>query len=117
MRRHHRSTQQRYPRAPERGHQMRVLLVLTVVVSMFLQGGWPAPQAAAQIPAGCQFILGFATLRDLIGAGIVGDCLADQQFVPNGDAQQPTTGGLLVWRKADNWTAFTDGYWTWLNGP
>jgi hypothetical protein len=24
---------------------------------------------------------------------------------------------LLVWRKADNWTAFTDGYRTWLNGP
>jgi hypothetical protein len=23
----------------------------------------------------------------------------------------------MVWRKADNWTAFTDGYRTWLNGP
>jgi hypothetical protein len=22
-----------------------------------------------------------------------------------------------VWRKADNWTAFTDGYRTWVNGP
>jgi len=22
-----------------------------------------------------------------------------------------------VWRRADNWTAFTDGYRTWLNGP
>jgi plastocyanin len=22
-----------------------------------------------------------------------------------------------VWRKADNWTAFTDGHQTWLNGP
>ena len=30
---------------------------------------------------------------------------------------QQTTGGLLVWRKADNWTAFTDGYRTWINGP
>ena len=27
------------------------------------------------------------------------------------------SGGLLVWRKADNLTAFTDGYWTWVNGP
>ena len=24
---------------------------------------------------------------------------------------------MLVWRKADNWTAFTNGYWTWINGP
>ena len=24
---------------------------------------------------------------------------------------------FLVWRKADNWTAFTDGYRTWINGP
>jgi len=24
---------------------------------------------------------------------------------------------LLAWRKADNWTAFTNGYWTWINGP
>ena len=23
----------------------------------------------------------------------------------------------MAWRKADNWTAFTDGYRTWLNGP
>ena len=22
-----------------------------------------------------------------------------------------------MWRKADNWTAFTDGYRTWINGP
>lgn len=26
-------------------------------------------------------------------------------------------GGLFVWRKADNWTAFTDGYATWISGP
>ena len=23
----------------------------------------------------------------------------------------------MVWRKLDNWTAFTDGYRTWINGP
>ena len=34
-----------------------------------------------------------------------------------GDSNQQTTGGLLAWRKADNWTAFTDGYRTWINGP
>ena len=30
---------------------------------------------------------------------------------------QQTTGGLLVWRKLDNWTAFTNGSITWINGP
>jgi hypothetical protein len=34
-----------------------------------------------------------------------------------GDAIQHTTGGLLVWRKLDNWTTFTDGFHTWVNGP
>src|SRR5439155_3666053 len=35
----------------------------------------------------------------------------------NGNSEQRTSGGLLVWRKADNWTAFTDGTTTWINGP
>jgi N-acetylneuraminic acid mutarotase len=64
----------------------------------------------------CQFILGFLTLHDVDPVD-VGECLADQSFAPNGDAVQGTTKGLLVWRKADNWTAFTDGYRTWVNGP
>ena len=72
--------------------------------------------------ADCQFILGFATLKALIdeaeGPDKVGECLEDQRFNPvNGDALQQTTGGLMVWRKLDNWTAFTDGYRTWINGP
>ena len=73
------------------------------------------PPVQAQAP--CQFILGFATLRDLIGPQIVGDCLEDQHFAENGDALQRTTRGLMVWRKSDNWTAFTDGFRTWVNGP
>ena len=77
---------------------------------------------AATTAAECQFILGFATLKALIdaaeGPDKVGDCLENQRFNPeNGDALQQTTGGLLVWRKADNWTAFTDGHRTWINGP
>ena len=67
--------------------------------------------------AGCQFVLGFATLRDLIGHEIVGECLENEHHGDNGDGLQQTTGGLMVWRKADNWTAFTDGYRTWINGP
>ena len=72
--------------------------------------------------AGCRFVLGFATLKALIdeaeGAATVGECLEDERFNPaNGDSLQRTTGGLMVWRKHDNWTAFTDGYRTWINGP
>ncbi len=78
--------------------------------------------AAAAAAAECEFILGFTTLKALIDAAEgpekVGECLENQRFNPeNGDALQQTTGGLLVWRKADNWTAFTDGYRTWINGP
>jgi hypothetical protein len=63
----------------------------------------------------CQFILGFAVLRYVLGAKTVGLCLEDQTVGPNGNAEQRTTGGMLVWRKADNWTAFTDGHRTWIN--
>lgn len=66
----------------------------------------------------CRFVLGFATLATMVGAGAVGQCLENQQTnIQNGDAYQRTTGGLLVWRKGDNWTAFTDGFRTWVNGP
>ena len=73
----------------------------------------PTSVAAAE----CQFVLGFATLRDLVGHEIVGECLENEHHNEIGDSVQQTTGGLLVWRKADNWTAFTDGYRTWINGP
>ena len=73
----------------------------------------PTPVSAAE----CRFVLGFQTLRDLIGHEIVGECLEIEHYEANGDSLQQTTGGLLVWRKADNWTAFTDGYRTWINGP
>lgn len=75
------------------------------------------PSDAKAQPAACQFRLGFRALHDLIPA-IVGDCLEDERHSPDtGDALQRTTNGLLVWRNADNWTAFTDGSTTWLNGP
>ncbi len=78
-----------------------------------------APTAAA---AECEFVLGFKTLKTLINAAEgpdkVGACLENERFTPEqGEALQQTTGGLLVWHKADNWTAFTDGYRTWVNGP
>jgi len=66
---------------------------------------------------GCYFQLGFANLAAQIPEA-VGKCTANERFNPaNGNAEQPTEKGLLVWRKADNWTAYTDGYRTWLAGP
>jgi hypothetical protein len=81
----------------------------------------PAPSAApvpapAPAPGPCGFVLGFATLKSLVPAD-VGDCVTNQGSAPNGDATQQTSKGLLVWRKSDNWTAFTNGYRTWINGP
>ena len=71
--------------------------------------------------AQCEFILGFAALKAAIdqvaGPEKVGACLENEHVVANGNVEQHTTGGLLVWRQADNWTAFTDGYRTWINGP
>jgi hypothetical protein len=64
----------------------------------------------------CAFVLGFGALEAQIPAAI-GLCLEDQTFAANGDAQQRTTGGLLMWRKADNRTAFADGVRTWIAGP
>jgi hypothetical protein len=98
---------------------MRRLLrfvIIGLTFATFL--GSAAPTSAAS----CQFLLGFKTLHDLIPAS-VGSCVTDEQHDPiNGNAVQLTAGvnnagGLLVWRKADNWTAYTDGYRTWLNGP
>jgi hypothetical protein len=92
----------------------------TLFVLFALVGSLPGPISAAT----CTFVLGFKALHDLIPA-IVGDCLVNEHHNPqNGDGLQETTGpaggtatGLLVWRKADNWTAYTDGYHTWINGP
>jgi hypothetical protein len=57
-------------------------------------------------------------LRETASPQLVGSCIEDEHHDPqSGDALQRTTGGLLDWRKADNWTAFTDGARTWINGP
>ena len=72
---------------------------------------------ASVMAVDCEFVLGFKALRDIIGHEIVGECLENEHYTANGDSTQKTTGGLLVWRKADNHTAFTDGHHTWVNGP
>lgn len=90
---------------------MRVLAGLILGLFLLLVG------TSTVSAADCEFRLGFKTLRDLIGHEIVGECLENEHYNAIGDSNQHTTGGLLAWRKADNWTAFTDGYWTWINGP
>ncbi len=95
------------------------ILLFTVMLAVLLAHLLVPAYASA---AGCRFVLGFATLKALIdeaeGPETVGECLEDERFNPaNGDSLQRTTGGLMVWRKHDNWTAFTDGYRTWINGP
>ena len=84
-----------------------------------------APTAAALSPFPdykCEIVLGFATLKALVddaeGPNKVGICVENEQFhADTGRSLQKTTGGLLIWRKADNWTAFTDGNRTWVKGP
>src|SRR5581483_5052764 len=58
---------------------------------------------AAPVASACEFLLGFQVLHDM-SPGDIGDCLGNQVTMPNGDAQQHTTKGLLVWRKIDNAT-------------
>lgn len=85
----------------------------------------PAPEPAVPIVAvqqatggECTFVLGFAALRSALGPQRVGDCLENEREVPgNGNQEQLTTRGLMVWRRIDNWMAFTDGATTWVNGP
>jgi hypothetical protein len=65
-----------------------------------------------------QFVLGFKTLADMLGPDVIGEPLEDEHFNPEcGDTLQLTTKGLMVWRKAENICAFTNGDRTWLNGP
>ncbi|MHB1160832.1 MAG: hypothetical protein ACYC3V_10960 [Chloroflexota bacterium] len=66
--------------------------------------------------SGPEFKLGFKALADQIPA-VVGDPLEDEHWGANGDSLQQTSTGLMAWRKADNWTAFTNGSRTWINGP
>ncbi len=89
-----------------------LLLIISTWFGTF--GAQPSREVEA---ADCRFILGFKALHDAI-PDVVGDCKVNEHYnIANGDALQETVGGLLVWRKADNFTAFTDGYRTWVNGP
>ncbi len=90
---------------------MKYRLVLLIAMVSLAFSSLPA------LAQDCTFQLGFSTLHDLI-PDVVGDCLDNEQHNPaTGITRQTTTNGQLTWRKADNWTAFTDGQRTWINGP
>ena len=97
-------------------------IVKNRLVALLVAGMLVALATPAAATSDCQFVLGFATLKSLIdsaeGSDTVGACLENEQFHPiEQEARQQTTGGLMVWRKADNWTGFTDGQRTWIHGP
>src|SRR6185437_13558781 len=97
-------------------HHIRRKLASVLIALVFTASAvaMDAPTASAD---GCVFVLGFASLHALI-PNITGSCADNEAHNPdNGDAVQHTTNGLLVLRKADNATAFTDGFWSWVHGP
>jgi hypothetical protein len=96
----------------------RPLVGLLAAAALVVAGsGAIGAPAAAQTP-GCRFVLGFADLRQTLGPDTVGECLEDEQHNPeNGDGRQRTTKGEMVWRKASNTMAYTDGHRTWAQGP
>ena len=89
----------------------RLATILIIVLALYLAGAGSASAQSAP-----EFRLGFKALADQI-PDTVGRPLENEHYSANGDSLQATTNGLLVWRKADNWTGFTDGYRTWVNGP
>ncbi len=93
----------------------RTILTAAILCLSTLPLGQSVTAAAQDVPS-CSFQLGFAALHDA-APRLIGDCLADEQYDASGSVVsfQPTTRGLLVWRKADNWTGFTDGYRTWIS--
>jgi hypothetical protein len=98
----------------------RLLSVLAAALAFLVLQVSDQPTVSAS--SNCQFVLGFKAIRDAM-PDVVGNCLVNEHHNPaNGDGLQETSGkggssGLMVWRKADNWTAYTDGYRTWINGP
>ncbi len=89
-------------------------LILALALLIGALAGVVLPTAAhAQ---GCEYRLGFKAIHDQI-PNIVGACKTDEKYDERGNSLQETANGLMEWRKADNFTAFTDGYRTWVNGP
>lgn len=92
----------------------RTTLAGTALLALALLAGRATPAHAQAAP--CRFQTGFADLAARLGER-AGSCLEDERPTERGDAEQRTTAGVLVWRRADNRTVFTDGARTWVLGP
>jgi hypothetical protein len=110
------------PVVPARTTNIAVRIVVLLGIALASLVGWstafaqtPGSGAVANQPA-AEFRLGFRALADRI-PDVVGRPVEEEHYGANGDSLQQTTRGLMVWRKADNWTAFTDGSRSWVNGP
>lgn len=90
---------------------LRAFAAMVVALSVALFATPTSANAAT-----CSFVGGFKILHDALPT-IVGACTGDEHHSATGDGLQGTSRGLLVWRKADNFAAFTDGFRTWINGP
>ncbi len=89
----------------------RIMLSLaTLCVALFLLAGQGLAQGEPE------FRMGFKALAEKI-PHLVGEPLENEHYQANGDSLQRTTTGLMVWRKADNVAAFTNGYRSWVTGP
>lgn len=101
------------------GAHVALRLVATATVAALLALALTAVgagRASADYPD-CQFVLGFEALQAAI-PDAVGDCVENEHHDPRDQiTRQETTGGILLWRKASNWTGFTNGYQTWVSGP
>jgi len=83
---------------------------------MAATGLTPASPLAAQSASTCSLLANFQPLRDAAPTE-VGECRGDQLSEDNGDAIQATSKGLLMWRKAENWTGFIGPSRTIVLGP
>lgn len=85
---------------------------LTFALVLLLGVGVPSAPALAQ--SSCGFQGGFATIATAIPSN-VGACIDNPTTnTDTGDSVQHATGGVFVYRKADNSTSFSDGSTTWL---
>lgn len=78
----------------------------------------PAPRPTLQPPVGpWRFNPVFQAFADQI-PDVVGQPTGNERVDPDtGDTVQPTTGGLMVWKKSSGRVYFTDGNTTWVLGP
>ena len=79
------------------------------------------PRSTLETANECDFAPRFAELKASIDesqrTATVGACLENQRVDANGNVEQRTARGLLVFRKKDDFTFFTDGERTWAHGP